>query len=248
MSTPLLQADHFIPDLYSDHADPGIQLSVMPGTVTQVVGADPVRVSHWMKSLAGLSVDYRGRLSLVGEDVAALDKSAWQSMRTRVAWLGRESRLLSVQTLMNNMLLPALYHGRDNREALEARARELLFDLGLQNADMLDNLPAHIDEHSYTLGVLVRVLLLEPELIIMDDFMRFYNKTQVETILQYLDARIQQQTLSLMIHHHDAAVIMPRAQRILFVGKESMLELNEAALRASENDEVKAWRRDQELD
>ncbi len=199
-----------------------LDLALNGGDRVHVYGPRVDAVGAWMRCLAAMSDHCAGSVFVLGEDASNLERDAWREMRTRIAYLGRGSKLLSVQTLMNNMILPALYHKRGARDELAARAQQLLEQSGMRDLAMLDQLPAYVDDFVYCRALIVRALLLDPKIMIVDHFLHAFNRKDAVDLLRYIEDRAAQSGMAAVVHHHDLNVFMESLHRVLFIGNEGL--------------------------
>ena len=252
MTAAILQTQNLAPCLVSN-GEPqetdvqGITLSLPAGSVSGVVGPVGSYVSEWLRCVAGISAPCSGRVMLSGVDLFSLDKPAWQRMRTKIAYLDRHTRLLSVLPMLENIVQPALYHKMGNREALQSQALQLLDEMGLQDREMLNLLPAYIDQLSYVRALLARAFLLQPEIIMLDDFFQRYNKKDSAGLLQFILIKAQQQSVAVVLNHADLELVLESCQRICFVSPQLITLFDSASdLMSSSHEEVKAFLLDQD--
>lgn len=217
MPPALLESTGLWPcEIDSEHA--GLDLSLQASDVVAVAGDSEQSVAEWLRCLAGLSEPCRGRLLFSGRRVDELDKQAWQTLRTQVAYLHKGSRLMSVQSLLNNVILPAFYHGMGQRDELLARAKNMLTELGVTDETCFDRLPAFIDDYSYSAALIARVMLMHPKVLVMDDFLRMYSKQQAQYLMNCVMKSVRQQGMAAIIHNHDLAPLKSASVTALYLG------------------------------
>jgi putative ABC transport system ATP-binding protein len=250
VSGPLLEARNLLPCFDDGRASSrGSDLSLMAGSLTRVMGEDSHQVSIWLQCLAGLLDPCAGQVRMEGQDLSRLDKRAWQRMRTRIAYLSRDSSLMSVFSMLDNVIQPALYHKLASREQLLSEARVLLDEIGSIDAEQLQQLPAYTDQRCYAQVLIVRVLLLQPRIIIVDDFFSHYDKKIANELLQYIFIRLEQQGMAALVYDHDMTLSMDKQAGTVFVAHDGLLAYaSREALLASDNAQVQAFLLNHEVD
>ena len=250
MSALLLQAEGLRP-CFDDEPSSGTgsDFTLAAGARYAVLGSQAEKVSAWLRCLAGLEDPCRGRVRALGDDLSRLDKRAWQQMRTRIAYLSADSRLLSVLSMQDNILQPALYHKRGSREDLLAACYRLLDEIGPVDDEKLAMLPAYLDDDSYARALIVRALLLQPSIIILDDFFRTRTLKQANALLDYVFIRLEQQGMAALVYDHHMDLLQAQCEPALFVADQGLLEFDSwSALMASNSADVKAFLLDHDVD
>lgn len=244
MVDSLLEAKDFSPCYAASGDDrqvvgPLLSLSLPPKTITAVIGDTAEEVSAWLAALAGITDPCAGRVSVLGQDLAHLDKPAWQLMRTKIAYLGKQTRLMSVLSVLDNMVLPALYHKLDSQGALIAKAERLFSEIEFSDMSVMHRLPANIDRHVYGWALIARAFLLNPKVLILDDFFSAYTKDDSDAMLRFIFSRIEQQGMAALVYHPDIQQLMDKCTATVFIGKESILEIKSRnELLQCQNEEV----------
>ena len=110
------------------HILDNITLTVHEGTSVAIVGASGSGKTTLLGLLAGLDLPSRGRITLAGQDLAALDEEARAQLRAReVGFVFQSFHLLPALTAAENVALPLELAGREDR----TRVDEVLQAVGL---------------------------------------------------------------------------------------------------------------------
>ncbi|HEY9034681.1 MAG TPA: ATP-binding cassette domain-containing protein [Pseudomonadales bacterium] len=251
VSTALLQAHGVLP-CFEEPQDvssaSGIDLALMPASITAVMGENPSQVSTWLRCLAGLEDPCAGQVRVAGHNLSRLSKADWQRMRTRIAYLNRDSSLLSVLSMLDNIVQPALYHKLAERDELVARARALLDEIGPLDPALLQQLPAYLDPRSYAQALLARALLLQPQILILDDFFGHYDKNTSAALLQYVFGKVEQQGMAALVYDHDMELLTNKCSASLFIDGHRLLQFtSREALLAAADPQVNAFLRNHDV-
>jgi ABC-type multidrug transport system ATPase subunit len=97
-----------------------------------------------------------------------------------------EGGLMSNMTLLENSILPLLYHGAAEKPAAVRRARELFAELGIANR--ADLRPAIVSHSARRLTHLARALLAEPAVFVLDEPLSDVEASAGRTIRKLLGA------------------------------------------------------------
>lgn len=216
-----------------------LNLSLPPKSVTAVIAEDTDEISSWLTTLAGITDPRTGHVSILGQDLAYLDKPAWQQMRTRIAYLGKHTRLMSSFNLLDNIVLPALYHRIDTHKALIDEAESLFAEIGFTEMSLLQQLPSNIDQHTYGWALIIRAYLLRPRVVILDDIFNTYSKDDSEAMLWFICSRVERQDMAALVQYHDMQHLINISTATIFIGKDSILQFSSRdELLQSKNEDV----------
>jgi NitT/TauT family transport system ATP-binding protein len=136
----------------------GIDLEVASGEFLAVVGPSGCGKSTLLRLIAGLIPPSAGRITIAGRAVAGPE--------TRLGIVFQKPVLLEWRTVLGNVLLQAEMRRLDAGAHLE-RARRLLAAVGL--ADFEDRYPHELSGGMQQRAAIVRALLHDPPLLLMDE-------------------------------------------------------------------------------
>lgn len=227
MANALLEADKLSPcctDLVDrgQATSPLLSLSLQPKTITAVIGDEGKDISGWLSALAGITDPCSGSVSVMGQNLAHLDKAAWQSMRAKIACLDTDTRLMSVLSVLENILLPAHYHKLANHNVLVSEVESMFRQIEFPDMSILQQLPANVDRYAYGFSLIVRALLLKPKIIVMNNFLYPYTKTDADVMLWFVCSKIEQQDMAALVFHHDYQQVLDICTNVLFIGKDAL--------------------------
>lgn len=240
-TAPLVRAQRMRPVFAAaDYAADRLDLDLVSGTLTCVVGPDSSGKTRYLVTLAGIEPPARGTVSVLNHDVNTLDRDGWRRLRAAVGYVGADTVLLSNLTGLQNVLLPARYHDVAPVRALEERADRLLTALGV--GDYRHELPAYMGEVQRARLVLARTLLLEPPVLFLDNPYRSLDVLAAAPLLDYLLEHKDRQGTALVLATDDLDRVQRDADAVLFVARgriETFADLD--ALRASPHAEVRRY-------
>lgn len=145
----------------------GIDLGIEKGEVVSIVGASGAGKSTLLQILGTLSRPDGGSLAIDGEDVLAMKGDRLSEFRNRkIGFVFQSHHLLPEFTALENVMIPAFIAGKGRREA-EARARELLSEVGLDSR--LDHKPAELSGGEAQRVAIARALVNSPAVLFADE-------------------------------------------------------------------------------
>ena len=193
-----------------------LSLSVRAGSVTCFVGPDGSGKSRYLRTLAGVDAVQDGQLTLLGQSAYNLTQDEWRQMRARIGFLGSNTPLISFFSGWQNVLFPALYHRLAEPAEVEAKARKLIADFGI-DAD-LEELPAYLDGLNVYKLTIVRALMLEPLVLFLDEPFRRFDIGSIRPVQRFLLNMVRESGLALVIATHDLPLVAKYADQVFFCG------------------------------
>lgn len=153
----------------------GVDLSVEPGSVVALLGANGTGKSTLLRLIVRLLEPDAGQIDVLGENVTALDRRALKRFRSRVGFVFQRHNLAGRLSVLTNVVhgvqsrasgprtwLQALAPEHVRREALACLRQVGLEDRALQRADSLSG------GQSQRVAI-ARMLMQRPELVLADE-------------------------------------------------------------------------------
>jgi len=145
----------------------GINLTIEAGEMVGVVGQSGAGKSTFLHCLGTLDIPTSGELFVDGSDVTKLSGARLADLRNRsLGFVFQFHHLLPEFTAVENVFMPGLIQGKRRRE-LEARAHDLLTDVGLGHR--LHHRPTELSGGEQQRVAVARALLLNPKLLLADE-------------------------------------------------------------------------------
>ena len=187
----------------------------------------------WLKTLNGFNAMAQGELNLLNYNIRQLSREDWLNLQKEVSYVGQDTALLSAYTLMENILLPALYHKLGNRDELTKIAHSLLEETGFTDFHNLNQLPAFVKPLQNYYVKLVRALIVNPRLLFVDDLFSHLSTDKLIELKTFLICKVKETGLSIVLTTDQIAHVIDESTAIVFVSsdavnvyesKENMLE------------------------
>ena len=135
-----------------------VSLTISPGEFVTIVGPSGCGKSTLLNLLAGLAAPSGGQVLADGRPIAGVDR--------RIGYVTQQDNLFPWRTLRDNVALPLELAGVGRAERA-ARAQEWLARVGLDG--FADAYPHELSGGMRQRGNIVRTLIYEPEVILMDE-------------------------------------------------------------------------------
>jgi cell division transport system ATP-binding protein len=149
------------PEIFRD-----LTFSLPPGSFHFLVGPSGAGKSSLLKLLYLAIRPSSGTFSLLGRDVASLDREEVAMMRRRMGVVFQDFRLLDHLSALDNVALPLRVAGA-KEEQVRSHVAELLAWVGL--ADHIHSLPATLSGGQQQRVAIARAVITRPNLLLADE-------------------------------------------------------------------------------
>ena len=223
----IIQCQHVVPDdLAFEYQGKALDLNIAGGEVISIIGPQYSGKSHWLKTICGLQQQLSGNITIHGIDTLHLSEEDWAMTRMKVAYLHADTALMSAANGLDNVLAPALYHQLDTtlkNKALTEKALKLLKEIDPELN--LQDLPAYLSRQQRFKIAVARVLLLDPDVLVLDKPFTHFDHHSKRQFQQYLVDKVNN-GLSLLLLSDDVQYALNTSDRIIFVDRENLYHFN----------------------
>jgi branched-chain amino acid transport system ATP-binding protein len=185
----------------------GVSFGIEAGRITGLIGPNGSGKTTLFNLVSGVVAPDGGRILLEGHDVAG-----WPAFRITGLGLARTfqiSRVFGQLTVWENMMVVAR---QDSAAATRDTASELLARVNLYDAR--EKLGADLSYGQHKLLEFVRVLMLEPRVLLLDEPFAGVNPTMQNTILDLIKA-VREEGRTIFLIDHAMTIVMSLCERIL---------------------------------
>ena len=209
---PILTLDHLS---YAYHTLEGetkalsdISLSVKPGEFVAIVGPSGCGKSTLLSLIAGLLKPEEGEILLNGK---SLKESA-----TNIGYMLQHDHLFEWRTIYHNILL-GLEIQHTLTAAAKTHARELLKTYGLEK--FADSRPSELSGGMRQRAALIRTLILEPDLLLLDEPVTGLDPLVTEELYQLIEQLNRDLGVTIIMVSHDISSATQYADKILHISQ-----------------------------
>ena len=179
----------------------GVSLTIAEGEVVAIVGPSGAGKTTLLHAMGALSEFDGGKVVVDGVDVGTLGSDAAADFRgNRIGLVFQFHYLLPEFTALENICIPGYIAGRE-REEVEARARELLRIVGLE--EMGSHKPAELSGGEQQRVSIARALINSPRILLADEpsgNLDSHNRTEIHNLFFELREKLG---LTVVVVTHD---------------------------------------------
>ncbi len=179
----------------------GVSLTIAEGEVVAIVGPSGAGKTTLLHAMGALSEFDGGKVVVDGVDVGTLGSDAAADFRgSRIGLVFQFHYLLPEFTALENICIPGYIAGRE-REEVEARARELLRIVGLEERG--SHKPAELSGGEQQRVAIARALINSPRILLADEpsgNLDSHNRTEIHNLFFELREKLG---LTVVVVTHD---------------------------------------------
>ena len=188
----------------------GIDLTLLEGERTSIVGASGVGKTTLLHILGTLDRPTSGKVLWGGRDIFALNEKELALFRNReIGFVFQFHHLLPEFTALENTMMPCLIQGLSEREASD-RAEIILSQVGLK--ERMTHKPGELSGGEQQRVAVARALVLEPKILLADEPTGNLDTQTGESVFALLRElnQIKGVTLIIVTHNLQLAAQLPR--------------------------------------
>ena len=197
-----------------------IDFSMKKGEVVVIVGPSGCGKSTFLRCLNLLEDIDQGSIRLDEVEIAGQQKNR-HLIRQKIGMVFQSYELFPHMTVMENLLLaPVKVQKRDKKEA-QQEAQMLLERVGL--SEKKDSYPRQLSGGQKQRIAIVRALMMQPEVLLLDEITAALDPEMVKEVLQVvLDLAKEGKTM--LIVTHEMAFAEAVADRVILMDQGNMIE------------------------
>ena len=192
------------------HVLQGVSLTINSGEIVSIIGKSGAGKTTLLQIIGTLDRPDSGSVTIGGTDVLRLGEKDLAAFRnTHIGFIFQFHQLLPEFTALENVMMPALIH-RDNSRDARMRAEQLLTDLGL--AGRLSHKPNELSGGERQRVAAARAMMMNPDVILADEpsgSLDETNKRELHALLQNMRTKFGQ-TIVIVTHDKELAAISDR--------------------------------------
>lgn len=193
-------------------------LTLNRGENIVVMGKSGAGKSVLIKCVISLLKPDAGTITVLGQDLGALDHDGLDQLRTKLGFLFQSNALYDSMTVRENLLFPLRRQWLAHTPAQENElVQQALADVGL--ADTAARLPAALSGGQRKRIALARTLILRPEIILYDEPTTGLDPITAREIDHLIREVQTKYNTSALIISHDLACVRLTADRVALLAE-----------------------------
>jgi peptide/nickel transport system ATP-binding protein len=200
-----------------------ISFDLLPGETLGIVGESGCGKSTAGRAVMQLPAPKTGSVEIDGTELTTLSSAALRKFRAKMQMIMQDPiSSLNPRRKVKHLVTegPRMW-GRQNREALEKRGRELLRAVGLDPDMVWDRLPGELSGGQCQRVCIARAMMLEPKVLICDEPVSSLDVSVQAQILNLLEQTKTEFGLTMIFIAHNMAVVKNISDRVMvmYLGK-----------------------------
>lgn len=123
--------------------------------------------SSLLQILAGLQIPQSGKFLVNGENVLEMSFEEFLPYRLQIGYSFDYGGLINNRSLFDNIMLPLLYHKTATPEEAKTRVSAYFKEFGIDK--FANERPAHVPGRVRKMACLIRALVMNPQILLLDD-------------------------------------------------------------------------------
>ncbi|BET41642.1 amino acid ABC transporter ATP-binding protein [Atlantibacter hermannii] len=208
---------------YGDHRVlNGINLTINQGEVVAILGPSGSGKSTLIRLINQLEPLSGGDILIDNKPSHGIQGRALRELRSRVGFVFQQFNLYAHLTACQNITLALVQVHGWKQAAADARARELLQQVGL--ADKADQLPAQLSGGQQQRVAIARALASSPQIILFDEPTSALDPEMIGEVL-YVMKSLAHSGITMIVVTHEMQFAREIADRVVFIDGGDILEV-----------------------
>jgi phospholipid/cholesterol/gamma-HCH transport system ATP-binding protein len=201
----------------------GINLKMMAGTTTVVLGGSGSGKTVLMKHIMGLFKPDRGEVIVDGEDVSHMPRQQLSVFRQRMGMVFQSAALFDSMTVRENVAFPLREHNKQLSEAeILAKVKEKLAVVELHEVE--DKFPAELSGGMRKRVGLARAIVREPKIVLYDEPTTGLDPLTTESVDEMIINARERLGVTSVVISHDIGSAFHIGDRIAVINEGRIVE------------------------
>ncbi len=167
MEEPLIRFENVFKSFGENRVLRGVDLDILRGQVTTIIGKSGVGKSVMLKLIIGLLQPDRGTILFDGRPLADFSKGEKKALKQRLSYMFQGTALFDSMTVFENIALPLAERRGFSPEEIRKKVRDKMRQLDLHQIE--DKYPSQLSGGMKKRVALARALVTDPEIVLFDE-------------------------------------------------------------------------------
>src|SRR5438309_8923260 len=222
MTEPMIDVRDLYKSFGGNQVLKGIDLQMMPGTTTVVLGGSGSGKTVLMKHIMGLFKPDKGRVVVDGEDVSHMGRQELSVFRQRMGMVFQSSALFDSMTVGDNVAFPLREHSELSEEEIMQKVKEKLAIVDLH--DVEDKFPAELSGGMRKRVGLARAIVREPKIVLYDEPTTGLDPLTTESVDEMIIHARERLSVTSVVISHDIGSAFHIGDRIAVINEGRIVE------------------------
>ena len=197
-----------------------LNLSVQKGEVLVIVGPSGCGKSTFLRCLNALEDIQEGEIILDGEVINS-DAHNLRKIREKIGMVFQSYELFPHMTVLQNVILAPVKVKKIDKKEVTKKALELLNKVGLLSKK--DSYPRQLSGGQKQRVAIVRALMMEPEILLLDEITAALDPEMVKEVLDVV-LSLAKEGRTMLIVTHEMQFARAVADRMIFIDDGKIVE------------------------
>jgi len=204
------------------HVLQDINVTINRGEVVVVIGPSGSGKSTLCRAINRLETIDAGSITLDGQSLPEEGK-ALANLRAEVGMVFQSFNLFAHKTILENVTLGPIKVRKQQRQAAETRARELLDRVGV--GQQAEKYPAQLSGGQQQRVAIARALAMEPKVMLFDEPTSALDPEMIKEVLDVM-VDLAKGGMTMVVVTHEMGFARTAANRVLFMADGLIVEEN----------------------
>ena len=221
-----------------------LNFDIAKGRITTILGFSGAGKSTLLKHILRLVNPTQGRITVLGENIGAMDEQYLRDFRCNFGMLFQYAALFDSFSALENVMFPMKELTTFSKEEIYDRAKQLLLSVGIKEQSFY-KLPEALSGGMRKRVGLARALALEPKIMLYDEpttGLDPITKKMVNDLIVETAQKNQERGMTSIIISHDVKTSLKISDFIAFLDRGTIVEYGTASdFVNSENDLIQEF-------
>ena len=199
----------------------GLSLTAERGDVVSLIGPSGSGKSTLLRVLIGLTPPTGGSVRIGGEAINYADKAGLKALRRRMSIVFQQFNLFQNMSVLDNLTLAPVRTLGVARAEAEARARDLLANVGL--ADKAGSYPDQLSGGQQQRVAIARALAMQPEILLLDEVTSALDPERVGEVLETIRS-LASTGITMLLVSHEMAFVREISTKVVMMDEGRVVE------------------------